>query len=241
MKRPGNDKAVGSRLHWLFFETLVIVLGVLVALAINAWWNERQDREMEREYLVRLLLEIRGDIDYLHRFSTELPKRKLEALQEIAPVVRRQEPVPDDLLTFFSNVSRGGMGGMGVGLWVARTTYEDLVSTGNLRLITNTSLREILSSYHMGAVFQRHRLMPRVSGYVSFVHAHIPGEIREAMTLEDVEPFGIDRAIAGFTSPEFESLLNKETNLAIFMADTEIYDLGLEVEKALVAELENMD
>ena len=40
-----------SRLHWLVSETLVIVLGVLIALGLDDYWTDRQERDLELEYL----------------------------------------------------------------------------------------------------------------------------------------------------------------------------------------------
>jgi hypothetical protein len=237
MKRPKADHSSGSRLRWLFFETLVIVLGVLVALGINDWWTERQDRDLERAYLARMLDEVREDTKYLERFSSDLPNRKLAVLREIAPVVRGRQPIPDDPMEFLGNVSRGGMGGFAASNWIKRTTYDDLISTGNLRLIRDTALRQHISTYYQASEFQMARLRPRVSGYVPFVHAHMPAELRDDLTQEAMEAFGIERALAAFTSPEFESLLNKEINLALFMTNNESYELALEMERLLVARL----
>lgn len=46
------------RLRWFLSEFLVIVAGVLVALAVNAWWQGRQDRQVEIAYLQQLQLDL---------------------------------------------------------------------------------------------------------------------------------------------------------------------------------------
>ena len=35
-------------------ETALIVVGVLIALDVNAWWSQREDRRDERRYLAQL-------------------------------------------------------------------------------------------------------------------------------------------------------------------------------------------
>ena len=44
-------------------EILLIVVGVLLALAIDAWWAERQQRDSERRYLESLLADVRTDVN----------------------------------------------------------------------------------------------------------------------------------------------------------------------------------
>jgi hypothetical protein len=56
-----------SRIPWprLVAEFLVIVVGVLVALGVDQWVQDRQDRALEAEYLERLLADVRYDLDEL--------------------------------------------------------------------------------------------------------------------------------------------------------------------------------
>ena len=44
-------------------EIVIIVVGVLVALAINEWWSEKEDRRMEAEYIERIKEDLRADIE----------------------------------------------------------------------------------------------------------------------------------------------------------------------------------
>ena len=49
---------------FLFSEFLIIVLGVLVALAVDNWNSNRMDLATERDYVERLAEEIKADILY---------------------------------------------------------------------------------------------------------------------------------------------------------------------------------
>ncbi len=42
---------IGSRASWLLSETLVVVLGVLIALGLNDYWTGREERALELQYL----------------------------------------------------------------------------------------------------------------------------------------------------------------------------------------------
>ena len=59
--RQKDFSEIGTRWRWLFWETLIIVLGVLIAFAVNDFWSDRLDRELEIQYLKRLHADIKTD------------------------------------------------------------------------------------------------------------------------------------------------------------------------------------
>jgi hypothetical protein len=210
-----DSSEFGKPIRWLFRETLVVVLGVLIAIGVNDYWNERQERILEREYLTRLLEDVAADIEYV-RSARSMLDRKLQALDAIAPVVRGLAPVPNDLETFLRNVALGGLGGASSTYWITDTTFEDMKATGSLRLIRDAEMRRRIVRYYgdFETFFARSR--DRKTGYVSFVHSRLPSELRDDMDLSDMEKFGAVDAMEEFMSPEFQYLLNQEYNYAYF-------------------------
>ena len=147
MRRTEQQGAIvkpRSRLRWLFSETLVIVLGVLIALGLDDYWTDRQENVLELQYIKRIHTNVRADIEFIDQIRDRL-ERKFQALDAIAPIVRGREAVPDDVESFLRNVALGGLVGASSVAWVTRTTFEDLVSTGNLRLIRDSNLRREIS------------------------------------------------------------------------------------------------
>jgi len=211
----------GSRPRWLVGEILVIVIGVLIALALDGYWTDRQERSLEAEYLSRIRSDVNADIDYLEQGAVSRLGTKLQALNAIAPIVRGQEPVPDDIETFLRNVALGGVFGASSSYWVTDTTFEDLKSTGNLRLIRDPELRWKISRYYNLQMRIYERARDRLTGYVAYVHGLVPAELRDDLTLEAMETFGTDRAVERILSPEFEDLMNQEFNYAYFMMATD--------------------
>ncbi len=205
-----------SGLRWLFIETLVIVLGVLLALGLDDIWTARQERGLELQYLRRVKADVGVDIDYIDQVIREGLSTKFQALAAIAPIVRGQEPVPENVEWFLRNVALGGLLGASSTHWIRDTTFEDLKSTGNLRLIRNVDMRQKISRYYVAfdALYARSR--DRRTGYTAYVHALVPAELRDDMKLADMEEYGTDRAIARFTSTEFQDLMNQEYNYALF-------------------------
>ncbi len=205
-----------SGLKWLLSETLVIVLGVLLALGLDDFWTARQERDLELQYLRRVQADVRADIDYIDQVVRERLDIKLQSLAVIAPIVRGQEPVPENVESFLRNVALGGLLGASSTHWVRDTTFEDLKSTGNLRLIRNVDLRQKILRYYAAFDTLYGRSRDRRTGYAAYVHSLVPAELRDDMRLANMEEFGIDRAVTRFTSAEFQDLLNQEYNYAYF-------------------------
>jgi hypothetical protein len=225
---------LGSRTRWLLSETLVVVLGVLIALGLNDYWTDRQERGLELQYLKRIHEDVSTDAEVIDLWFGDGLQRKLQALDAIAPVVRGEVPVPGDVDSFLRNVVTAGHGGTSATRWVTTTTIEDLKSTGNLRLIRDVDLRGNIARYYndMERLFIRSR--DRRTGYTAFVFSQLPVGHDDELNLAAVKDFGPDRAVERFRSIEFQDLLNQEYNLALFRM--QINDLP---SKRLAKDLEN--
>ncbi len=206
-----------DKIRWLFAETLVIVLGVLIALGLDNAWTDRQERMLAIDYVQRVQADVNVDLIYIRDIWLPRLRMKRDALDAIGPVVRGQVPFPEDVVTFLRNVSRGGMMSATAQPWFANTTFEDLRSTGNLRLIRDPDVRGAISRYYGGMENEFDRLQGRHTNYVSFVHTAMPAELREDIGLEALEEFGIDYALKRLLSDEFRNLVNEEYNTMLFM------------------------
>jgi len=131
-------------------EFLVIILGVLVALGVDQWRESARDRQLEQEYLVRLVADLNDT-----RASVMSTIQDFDALIDHGVAVSRVlsgiEPFPADTLGFLASalqVSRGGYDPA-----VSRGAYDDLISTGNLRVMRDEALRYRLSAFY-GSVYK---------------------------------------------------------------------------------------
>lgn len=224
-----------DRWRWLFSETLIIVLGVLIAFAVNDYWTDRQDRQLELQYLKRVHADLESDLQLVSELDAAA-SRKLQALDAIAPVVRGLEPVPKDLEAFLRDVTLGGIGGASPAYFVTATTFEDLKATGNLRLIRNTDIRSQLNNYYVNFESQHDRILARRTGYFMYVHSMLPAELRDSMTMNDISEFGMEHALQKILSHEFQDLLNQEYNFAYFVKS--MYGLYTEASRDLAEEVQ---
>ena len=207
---------VTSRVSWLLRETLVVVLGVLIALGLNDYWTYRNERALELQYLMRIHADVSRDADVIDQWFGERLQKKMQALDAIAPIVRGKEPVPENSDSFFKNVVIGGIGGTSATPWFTSTTIEDLKSTGNLRLIRDVDLRRNIANYYHDYEMLYIRSRDRRTGYTAFVASALPLTYREDAYLASTKDFDEARAVERLTSVEFQDLLNQEYNLAVF-------------------------
>ena len=136
-----SSTSLRSKLTWFLSEFIVVVTGVLVALALNAWWQVRQDRSFELQYLQQLNREIEQTIDILEREdkASSGPHRALTMLVRSA---RMNPKPPRDSLVAWSleapNISQSNP---------ILGTAEAIVASGDLRLISDDSLRLAIPAF----------------------------------------------------------------------------------------------
>ena len=125
-------------------EAAIIVASILLAFAIDAGWDARQEHTLERGYVARIAADLRTtqtEIDDNAAHYTNLLAHARAAL----PILEGRVAVPPDTLGFLSSVLQGTRITTPI---VARSAYEDLISTGNLRLIRSDTLRHELSRFY---------------------------------------------------------------------------------------------
>lgn len=126
----------------LLIEALLIVLSILLAFAIEAWWAERKERIEERKLLVNLKADFIKNDGLLHN-SIERFTMTLENAQQLMDYINPGEPAQLEVLAdsvLFRHL-----------LW---HTYDPVVGTlnsaiasGHISLIENESLRTELSEW----------------------------------------------------------------------------------------------
>jgi len=148
-----------SLLGRFLFEFVVVVAGVLVALALNAWFQDRQDAKTEAGYLARLSGDLDRTIADLTTF-TAFETRQLEDATLVQRSIARLPPTEDTekLSEAMSHlVTRQTM-------VLKNSTYLDLVNTGHLSLIHDAALRDAIVDFYQ-VTSQRFEVINRNNAY----------------------------------------------------------------------------
>ena len=122
----------------------MIVVGVLVALALDGWWQTREDRLRESAYLESVVAELES---YITELEAGLAGNSIaHAALERARQIRRDGQHPDSARAFISSLVEALT--YLVVPTVSTAVYDDLVSTGNIRLIRDDVARStVLETY----------------------------------------------------------------------------------------------
>ena len=169
------QSTTGSR-SWLLrgsAELFVIVVGVLLALSLDNWWAERQERSLEAEYIEGLNREARSQIEALGA-NQVAHSRKHASLTAAARLL--DEPfVPEKTPNLVHGLLQGS--GIPVVPQFSTAVFLDLQSSGRLRLIRDESLRLAVIEHYARIPAQLQRAQRWAAATNATLHAFISGQI----------------------------------------------------------------
>jgi hypothetical protein len=123
-------------------EFVTVVVGVLVALAAQAWWEGREERQRESAYLHQLYEEALVNETRLTRLIAQDSAALQGASAALAALDGGDALPPVDSVAGW--IGRAGVSG---NFNMLDGTYRALIGTGDLRLIRNDSLRALIIGY----------------------------------------------------------------------------------------------
>ena len=145
-----TENKFGKYLLYAIGEIILVVIGILIALQINNNNNYNEQRKVEQEYLLSLQAEFKTNLNKINASIQENEKRILAL---------------DNLLTLFDRnvldtVSNQAISKMFLPILGSRINYlpatgvlNDIISSGKLNIILNTSLRQHVASFESSLDF----------------------------------------------------------------------------------------
>jgi hypothetical protein len=140
---PASSDAAARRrgLDWphALVELATVVIGILIALAVNNWAETRHNATLEARYLERLLADSAENLTMLQE-RIDLLTRRTDQLTRLSRWLTdgterpTDEEISEVLCRWFIQPA----------LRLRRETYAELVSTGNLSLLRDVPLRGLL-------------------------------------------------------------------------------------------------
>jgi hypothetical protein len=135
-----------TRIAWprLGAEAVIIIASILLALGVDEWREEKHDRELESEYLVRLLEDLEANEAILN-VQRRGDVTKVANARTIYPLI--SDGNWDDLDKTIAITASYNASPAATPNWVD-DTFEELKSTGRLGLIQNANMRRNLLAYY---------------------------------------------------------------------------------------------
>ncbi|MGH8243638.1 MAG: DUF6090 family protein [Steroidobacteraceae bacterium] len=141
--RAGDPRAVARR-PWMVVarplgEIAIVTVGILIAFALEAWWDGRENAAREQVHLRALASDLQQNVAGL---KTLIGKEEevMAGSEELLKLARAQQPGPTaSLEELFNQVFNSARFEPVMG------AYEALVNSGGLTLIRNEALRAALA------------------------------------------------------------------------------------------------
>jgi hypothetical protein len=177
----------------VLIEIGVVIVGLMLAFQLDGWVEQRGEREKETEYIHRLIDDFEADAVAI-QFAIDVASMRLrlaDLLMEVShdPAVALGRPVE-----FLGAINQAAYTYTPS---LTSHTFEDLRSTGNMRLLLDQELKDAMYDYYGHDQAQRqyrplqlateHRHFELVAGVLS--HAQ---EVFAQDTLGFFDPYGID-------------------------------------------------
>jgi len=152
-KQLADDNKPLKYMRYAVGEIVLVVIGILIALSINNWNDDRKNRQVENYYLGQIMVDLNDDIQTLQnekeRFLAQLP-----IIANLLDAVDDEKP---DMKTFNSAVLEY----LHVAMYAMRfqpnsVTFEEMKSSGKLGLIADNNLRnDIVVLYRNLSVLEK--------------------------------------------------------------------------------------
>ncbi len=161
-----TDNKFSKYLLYAVGEILLVVIGILIALQIGDWSQKAVHRKLETEYLERFVVDLNRDLELVEMVEEFLARKEVS--------LRKVREYIDDPTTMFVDsvmVTLRESTIIGTDLPNVRLTgtIQEIISSGHLRLIQNTEVRNNIVNYYSAWEHQNLRLERKRSDYPDLV------------------------------------------------------------------------
>ena len=136
------DKIVNYEWGKLFFELIVVFLGVTAGFVLNNWRMDQEERKIEQKYLASFLQDIKFDIPELE-IAVRTDSIWLSRAKPLLNAIINKNIKIDSaqsIIKMIVTISK---------IDAHSSTYEEISNSGNLNLITNFELKAQIVDYYL--------------------------------------------------------------------------------------------
>jgi hypothetical protein len=146
-----SDGKTGKYLKYAIGEIFLVVLGILIALSINNWNEDRKTANTEIEYLIRLRSDLANDTVYYHR-RIKYAERVIADHKKAFQIAHTEIKSPRHFFESFNNLEWSSEF-----LSIRDITFNEMRNAGQLNIIRNDKVKtEILEFYRQVDLAEKH-------------------------------------------------------------------------------------
>ena len=139
-----NENKTSKYFKYAIGEIILVVIGILIALQINNWNQNRTNENLEAKYQVRLLEDLKEEkaiMEATLNYSEEVKRHAKKAITLFENPLKNEEDPAEGLIDFYqaSQIQSPAS---------AKSTYQELIASGQINLIKNDDLKTSLIRYY---------------------------------------------------------------------------------------------
>jgi len=132
---------IGKYFKYAIGEIVLVVVGILIALQINNWNEERKTQNLRNSYLKQVVIDLEADKAYYTNVVTSLEK-KLAIYEDYKALYEKPNLEMLEIFYYLKENVRP----INLQIEITTTTIKTMISTGTISLIENP-LRDKLNKY----------------------------------------------------------------------------------------------
>ena len=207
LRRLELHKRSGRYFIYAIGETVLIVVGILIAVQIGDWKEGRKNRAEERQILTRIVEEMDAGLGEIARYQPVFEQKHKDLNQVLS--ILRGAPIEDEsnFLRIFARSTNF--------TWTQKrfpsATYEEITSSGKMGLIRNVELRNEIATLYRESENVWRMLDVRRGEYPKIAYNLLLREGRD-FAKENMSPEEISSTVAAILGSELEEAVIFELN-----------------------------
>ncbi|MDT0557221.1 DUF6090 family protein [Ichthyenterobacterium sp. W332] len=136
------ESKTGKYFKYAIGEIILVVIGILIALQINNWNQQRKDKNQEQFILERLKNDLASDIELISYQMEKSETFRKQYVFCIEVLLNEREATREEFMDNFSSITTI--------LYYKpnRTTFDNIVSSGQMDLLQNKDLTNNIIKYY---------------------------------------------------------------------------------------------
>ncbi len=210
-----SENKTGKYLKYAVGEIVLVVIGILIALQINNWNENRKDRRAEAAYLQELLEDF--------EINLGRSRRVISRLEEVIPKligVLEQSALEEPTISADS-LNRDFILIQSMPAYTSTDrTYDNLIGSGDFKLITRPELKTAIASYYEGLellnLVQGSHEMELVNSFQPYIIEHLDFQAVFLKRLEDITlppPIEKDQILSVLKDRKFRNIITLKVSI----------------------------
>jgi len=141
-KKMADDNKPLKYARYAIGEIILVVIGILIALQINNWNEDKKERRIENKYINRLTNDLRVDMNY-HNKRIEQAENDLRHLDMFISQMSEFQKNTHEIVELFKHLHLNTDP-----FASANSTFSELLSTGDFKTFSNDTLKNLIIDYY---------------------------------------------------------------------------------------------